>query len=366
MNILFLEPFFAGSHEYFARGIQAFSSHTVDLCTLPGRFWKWRMRGASLEFHRTVKDREKYDLILAGNMMDLAQWKALNPDLSTPLILYVHENQLAYPVKEGEVRDFQYGWTDYTNMLCADSIIFNSAYNRDSFFSELKELIGRLPDCKPDTNFSSIQKKISIIAPGCRLPSRGDNSLKLEGHKDAPLIIWNHRWEHDKNPEEFFEALSLLRERGIPFRLALLGESYKNSPSCFQEARELFRDELIHFGYCESRGEYESWLKKADFVISTAIQENFGISVVEAVSAGAIPLLPARLAYPEVLPGQFHKDLLFNSLPDFTDKMTAMIGRSDISLVREDLSRAMQCYSWVNIIRRFDRLFEETLNQYGK
>ncbi len=42
-------------------------------------------------------------------------------------------------------------------------------------------------------------------------------------------------------------------------------------------------------------------LLDADVVVSTALHEFFGIGVVEAIAAGAFPLLPRRLAYPEVL-----------------------------------------------------------------
>ncbi len=45
--------------------------------------------------------------------------------------------------------------------------------------------------------------------------------------------------------------------------------------------------------------EYFEWLRKGDVAVSTAIQENFGISAVEAMRMGCAPLLPNRLAYPE-------------------------------------------------------------------
>jgi glycerol-3-phosphate responsive antiterminator len=53
-------------------------------------------------------------------------------------------------------------------------------------------------------------------------------------------------------------------------------------PNVFHTVEEEFRNELVAYGYVESRKEYESWLKKGAVVISTAIQGNFGISVVEA------------------------------------------------------------------------------------
>ena len=365
MKILFLEPFYTGSHRYFAEGLQKESSHEITIVSLPGRFWKWRMRGASLEFIRKGISLQQYDLVLAGNLMDLAVWKALQPSYPIPLILYVHENQLAYPVKEGEIRDFQYGWTDYTNLLCADTIIYNSLFNKASFFGELKTLISRLPDCRPDTDFADLKKRISIIPPGCSLAETFRKEEKFENTDRQPLILWNHRWEHDKNPEEFFSLLRKLKKKRVPFRLALLGESYSNTPPCFSRAAEEFKDELVQYGYLEDKEIYRSWLNKADFVLSTSLQENFGISIVEAVSYGAIPLLPDRLAYPEVLPECFHQDLLYRSREDFFQKWNTLTRRNDLPVLRKKLADAMEPYSWQNISARFDTIFKETAKNHG-
>ena len=42
-------------------------------------------------------------------------------------------------------------------------------------------------------------------------------------------------------------------------------------------------------------------MAQADVVVSTADHEFFGIGIVEATAAGAVPLLPRRLSYPELL-----------------------------------------------------------------
>ena len=49
--------------------------------------------------------------LFATSVLNLAELIALRPDLR-PLkkILYFHENQLVYPVRKQQERDFQYGY----------------------------------------------------------------------------------------------------------------------------------------------------------------------------------------------------------------------------------------------------------------
>ncbi|MCK5099689.1 MAG: DUF3524 domain-containing protein, partial [Desulfobacteraceae bacterium] len=96
MKILFLESFFGGSHMDFALGLKEYSRHEIEILSLPARNWKWRMRGAALEFARQIENVEKYDLVFATDMMNLADFMALLPVKSIPVILYFHENQLTY------------------------------------------------------------------------------------------------------------------------------------------------------------------------------------------------------------------------------------------------------------------------------
>ncbi|MCB9513728.1 MAG: DUF3524 domain-containing protein [Candidatus Latescibacteria bacterium] len=62
-----------------------------------------------------------------------------------PLLLYFHENQLAYPVRVDDRRDEHYAWTNVQSAAAADRVLWNSAYNRDSFLTALPEFLRRLP-----------------------------------------------------------------------------------------------------------------------------------------------------------------------------------------------------------------------------
>ena len=61
------------------------------------------------------------------------------------------------------------------------------------------------------------------------ISSRGDGGILK--------IAWPHRWEHDKNPESFFECLTRLKSDGFRFRVAVLGESFEEKPPVFDEFR---------------------------------------------------------------------------------------------------------------------------------
>jgi glycosyltransferase involved in cell wall biosynthesis len=128
---------------------------------------------------------------------------------------------------------------------------------------------------------------------------------------DAPLIIWNHRWEADKNPRAFFNALYQLQDDGLDFRVALLGENFRQEPAEFLEARERLGARVVQFGYADSFEAYARLLWRADYVVSTAYQEFFGIAVCEAIYCGCVPLLANRLNYPYLLPDAAHGACLF-------------------------------------------------------
>ncbi|MBW1834551.1 MAG: glycosyltransferase, partial [Deltaproteobacteria bacterium] len=81
----------------------------------------------------------------------------------------------------------------------------------------------------------------------------------------------------------FFSALEAIDNMGFDFNLALMGENFGKIPEEFNEAKNKFKDRILQFGYVPLREEYEKWLKRGAIVISTAIQENFGISVIEAM-----------------------------------------------------------------------------------
>lgn len=309
MRVLALEPYFGGSHQAFLDGWQRHSRHQWTTLTLPAHKWKWRMRQSSLLFAWEIEGRfeagERWDLVFCSDMLNLAELRGLaRKELSgLPAVLYFHENQLTYPVRIEKERDMHFGVSNISSAVAASEVWFNSAFHRNSFLDAIPGFLSKMPDHAPLAAIERIRAKSIVRYPGIEAAGIAARSRRSKGRPDAaPLhLLWAARWEHDKNPEDFFCALDLLEERGAEFRISVLGQSFREVPPIFEEARERFEDRIVNWGFLESRREYDAALAETDVFVSTADHEFFGLAAIEAIAAGAYPILPRRLSYPELL-----------------------------------------------------------------
>ena len=148
-------------------------------------------------------------------------------------------------------------------------------------------------------------------------------------------------------------------EMGGEFELALLGEGNRVSSKVFNAARTRYGPIIVQFDYVESREDYCDWLRKGDVVISTAIQENFGIAVIEAIRYGCFPLLPDRLSYPELIPRRFHSKCLYRTERELADMLCSLLrNRADYRAVRTEMVRWAAGFSWALVHDSFDEELE--------
>jgi glycosyltransferase involved in cell wall biosynthesis len=310
MRIALIEPFFGGSHKRWSEDYRDFSGHEVHLFTSPGRHWKWRMHESGINMAETFNASPlTFDRIMVSDMLDLTTFKAFAQPKGNPeYVLYFHENQLTYPWssqdrdrKNGRSR--HYGWINYVSALAADQVWFNSDYHRNSFLEALPVFLNAYPDRRGMHRVEEISKNSSTVP--IQLNLKRFDALKPENplKNEEPVLLWNHRWEYDKNPEAFFAACLRLRHDGIQFHLAVLGQNNRLYPPIFDKAKEKLTEHIIQWGPVDSFDEYASWLHRSDIIPVTSNQDFFGISAVEAMYCGVVPLLPNRLAFPEHIEG---------------------------------------------------------------
>ncbi len=353
MRVFVISPYHGGSHAAWAEGFATHSSHEVHLLTLEARFWKWRMFGSSLtlalEAVALARRVGEPDVIMATDMLDLPGFLGrARRDLGNPAaVLYMHENQLTYPLAHGSADDLTYAFMNWQSMEGADAVWWNSAFHRDCVLEELAVLLRRFPDHRHTDHLPATIERMEVVPVGVEM-----TDFPAPDKTDPPLIIWNHRWEYDKAPDEMLVALDAVAD--LDWRLALCGENFRNVPGEFEEARRRYDARMVQYGYAE-RPTYVRLLSEATVAISTARQEFFGVSMVEAAGSGALPLMPARLSYPEVFPVELHDAVLHRSPKHLARLLrAALLDPATARMTGLGARDAVQRYRWEAIAPTYD------------
>jgi len=323
MNILLIEPYYTGSHKYWADNLVKFSTHKVHLMTMKGRFWKWRLQGSSIYLAKKFQSlKKKPDLIICSSMMDVATFRsliALDLNKKIPIIYYAHENQLTYPFSRNEERlkeDFHYGFLNYKSCLAADRVLFNSKYHKESFLSALKSLLTRLPDYSLLSTLDSIEQKSHVSIVGIDIDKIDSVPFQVNEIK-LPTLLWNNRWDDDKNPKLFLRLCRYLNRKQIKFNLILLGEKGNESEHCSTLLEKEFSKYILHSGYVKDYSTYINLIRRSSILPVCSDHDFYGISVMEAVINGVLPILPIDKVYQEFIPVSFHRDLYYSSHEEF-------------------------------------------------
>ncbi|XP_069087850.1 tRNA-queuosine alpha-mannosyltransferase isoform X1 [Pleurodeles waltl] len=443
MGVLIIEAFYGGSHKQLADLLVEEFENSV-LCSLPAKKWHWRARTSALNFMQTVPASDQYSILFASSVLNLAELVALRPDLGKlKKVLYFHENQLVYPVRKSQERDFQYGYNQVLSCLVADVVVFNSLYNMESFLTSICGFMRLMPDHRPKNLEGLIRPRCQVLhfpvrfpdiskfrLPHCKrthLQSRSavrgetcladsvpapqenttgnlmDNStqeqesvhflsqlerlhspvVKADDLEMAnvsrnaksdqqygehfvnsnisenvavqtPLhIVWPHRWEHDKDPETFFQVLLKLKGLSLQFNVSVLGETYTDVPDVFLKAREALGNSVLHWGYLPSKEDYFQALCMADVAVSTAKHEFFGVAMLEATHCGCYPLCPKALVYPEIFPAQY----LYSTPEQLFQKLQNFCKRPDI-VRKHQYKGDIFKYSWASLRSKYQALLE--------
>ena len=379
MNVLVLEPWYGGSHRNFLDGFVEHSRHNCEAVTMAARFWKWRMQGGAVTLARKALEAHERgfipDVILASSMVNLPAFIALTrPHLShVPVVLYFHENQLTYPLPPDEERDYTYAYINYLSCLAADRVVFNSTYHFKSFHDALPALLRMFPDYTHLNSVRRIRERSEVLHLGINLAAHDkhrpeDYQREWQPSSRVPIILWNHRWEYDKNPGAFFRVMNRLDDVGAAFRLILAGEHFNEQPQEFDQAFERYAERIVHYGYAEDFEEYSRLLHRADIVVSTARHEFFGIAMMEAIYCGCHPLLPNRVSYPELIPEALHRPLLhapclYEDEDELFHILKRLLSGKDRPLPAESLRSIPAKLDWRVHVEDFDNLLEQVAEE---
>ncbi len=332
------------------------------------------MRGAAAWYADKLNAApdQPIDLFFVTGFVNVADLRGLlSPPLDrVPVLLYMHENQLTYPLSPEEEFDFHFGFTSIISTMAADRVVFNSAWHRDLYLDAIPAFLNRMPEAVPRQVPDRLRPRCEVLGVGLDRPPlpadhfpqyRGGASDPTTGpgwpRGERPLIIWNHRWEFDKRPDVFCTALEQLLGQGLDFTVALLGES-RGQEIVFQDLREKLGDRCVAFGHQDSRADYDAWLARGDIVVSCAEQEYFGIAVAEAIHAGCFPVLPRDQVYPTQYGSRCKGRHFYTGSKELVDLLSDLISGDSCGHICS-LDQDVDQYCWDRLTPRFDLKMSE-------
>jgi glycosyltransferase involved in cell wall biosynthesis len=270
--------------------------------------------------------------------------------------VYFHESQFAYPLSPLDRPDQTYPMINWASAAAVDLPIFNSEYHRALFFDRARRFLRQFPDRTHSHLVDAVEERSIVLPVGVDLERIGPPAAT--GFAEPPLVLWNQRWEYDKGPDEFVELIEALTDRSLDFRVAVVGERFVSAPESFERLPEILGERLVAFGYLPD-DEYVDLLRRSDVVVSTAHHEFFGIAVVEAIAAGAFPVLPNRLVYPERIPEKHRERCCYDDAAGLVERVAwAIRHRSAASDVSADLAGIVRHFDWKTTAPRYDEALE--------
>jgi glycosyltransferase involved in cell wall biosynthesis len=222
----------------------------------------------------------------------------------------------------------------------------------------LPGFLRRFPDRRHDHLIPEVADRSVVLPVGVDL-ARLDPPVNGDG--GPPIILWNHRWDADKDPGAFLSALSDLADAGLEFRVAFAGERLGRQAETWEPGIAALGDRVVVNGFLEP-DDYRDVLRRSDIVVSTARQEFFGVAIVEAVYAGALPLLPDRLVYPEQIPPELHSSCLYRGGRGLrTGLRRALEHRDEVREVARALRSHVARFDWSAVAPRYDDWLESVV-----
>lgn len=190
------------------------------------------------------------------------------------------------------------------------------------FISSLPALLGRSRRVLADSRFTAAEleevygiqpEKVEVVYPGLNPvfldePAPEEIETALRAYcLEPPYIAYIGNLHPRKNLATLLEAFSLLRERGLEHRLAVIGGGGLGKLNNTEYRKLRFRvedlgleEEVAFTGYVPDE-RLRSLLVSADLLVFPSIYEGFGLPPLEAMACGVPVITSSRASLPEVV-----------------------------------------------------------------
>src|SRR5215210_5582274 len=234
---------------------------------------------------------------------------------------------------------FKFLRNKYYNMMKNTLVLTNSEYTRkaisNAFYIDAKVLY-------PPVDVDTFQKIAS----------------KSNQREDMILVI--SRIAPDKQIENAIEVARLIRRRGIGKGMIIAGNLHDYDNHYYQQLRKMIAD--LGLSDCVSLQTNISFSKLVELMqlakvyFHPRIDAHSGMSIVEAMASGLVPIVSDIGGHTEFVPSKYH----FHTLGHAADLLALAFGATDLE--RRSLSNYTTKFSNSNYVLSFHSILSELLN----
>ena len=241
--------------------------------------------------------------------------------------------------KKNVRRYFKYLRDKYDNLMKNTLVLTNSEYTRKAIL-----------------NAFSVDAK--ILYPPVDVHSFRETALDSNQREDIIIVI--SRIAPDKQIENAIEVARIMRSRSIGKRMIIAGNLHLYDHQYYQQLKKMIADyDLLDYITLQTNISFNKLLQLmqlAKVYFHPRIDEHFGISIVEAMASGLVPVVSNIGGHSEFVPSKYH----FQTLGHAADLIALAFQATNSE--RRAISNSTIKFSNGNYIKSLNRILSELLN----
>lgn len=217
---------------------------------------------------------------------------------------------------------------------------------------------------KPDEEmFRKVSDKVRFMQNGVNVERFHSLSLAKEQNRFAYI----GRISKNKRIELLLKAFALAKENLGEFRLYIVGQDWEGIlPALEKQVKELgLREEVVFTGKVSEKGLMEHY-EKARFFVSASQHEGFGISAVEAMASGCVPLLSRIPTFVQFVAGGRAGRIIDWEQPAVAAKQVVSVARNGedvLGFIAKKAREESKQYGWAARVRQFAKLYQSIIQK---
>lgn len=297
-----------------------------------GEAWKWHDDGTfAMLADRVGRVGWPYhsSMRLGTLTFDTDRWSRFEDEWA-PFVYWMHQVESAWYLRGGKTQSYsevnhawvvaQHHWIahrtlPYANQfprlwaqmggsIEADVVVANSQYTRwmmdDAFRPYLR-----------DEQMDELLARTKVLLFGLVGPELRD--MPIAAGSGKPAIVWNHRFEQYKGPDETAEAIRTLRAGGRDFEVITTVAADQNVDT-FPFDRALITPD---------HRQYLANIAIPAINTCNSRYETFNLSMLDSIALGHLPVVPNGMTFPELVPAGY--PYLFDSRQEQVAMLASII-----------------------------------------